>query len=77
MREYPNPVTAILHLDFDYTPVKNRTVVALYDMQGKEVYRSAVAQYNTIDVSGLANGTYVVQVLYNNKPIMSKKIIKQ
>ncbi len=74
---YPNPVTGILHLDFDYTPVKNRTVVALYDMQGKEVYRSAAEQYNTIDLSKWANGTYVVQVLYNNKPVMSKKIIKQ
>ncbi len=74
---YPNPVTGILHLDFDYTPVKNHTVLVLYDMQGKEVYRSAAEQYNTIDLSKWANGTYVVQVLYNNKPVMSKKIIKQ
>ncbi|HCQ28782.1 MAG TPA: hypothetical protein DIU39_00755 [Flavobacteriales bacterium] len=74
---YPNPVSNILHIDFDYIPENKQTFVALYDMQGKEVYRSDACKYNTIDMSAFAKGTYVVKVFFSNKSVICKKIIKQ
>lgn len=70
---YPNPVTDILNItgNFDYT----KTYYSVIDMNGKTI-QSDILNTNTIDVSKLNNGVYILSITSNNELIYSKEIIK-
>ena len=55
---YPNPVTSTLHVDID-NPALDFTV-EIYNMQGQVVH--TIKNKNTINVSGLASGEYVLKI---------------
>jgi hypothetical protein len=60
VKTYPNPATTILNVDFDSQDFYS---IALHDISGKSVLQKTVdLQNSVIDVSGIANGTYLLQI---------------
>ena len=81
---YPNPTTtAYIQVGF-VAPTNTATTISIYSLGGTFqkstiVYPTSVGSYvsTTIDISNLANGTYVVTVVNGNGMISSKQFIKQ
>ncbi|WMI69098.1 FG-GAP-like repeat-containing protein [Mangrovimonas sp. YM274] len=69
---YPNPTKDLLHLS-SMSQLDN-TVYTVFDLQGKRVLNAKLTS-NTIDVSNLANGNYILR-LVNNRSIKTQKFIK-
>ncbi len=69
---YPNPATDILYIQ---TNAIGSVSVNMYDMLGKEVF-AANGVTNSIDISNLTKGMYIVRIATNDGSI-TKKIIKQ
>lgn len=67
---YPNPVSNILHLNFD-----NLKLAQLYSLSGKEIYQT---NKNSIDVSTFKKGIYIVKLTsyIGNKSTFQKVLIK-
>lgn len=73
LKLYPNPVKDILNLSLD----KEITTVSINNLLGQEVFTKTINSNETsIDVAGLAAGTYLVKVTSNNE-VKTVKIIKQ
>ena len=74
---YPNPVTEFLEINFG----KHSSTVAtkIYDLNGKQlVSQQTKNSKQTLNLSHLANGMYVVQFHFtNSNTIKSFKIIKK
>lgn len=71
---YPNPSRQQLN----YT-ISNDTVISgitIHDVTGKEIYKSANAVNNSIDVSNLSSGVYFVTFKSDNNSV-TKKFIKE
>jgi len=66
---YPNPVTQTLTV----SGISQRAVIAVYDVLGRK-YGSAVG--NSIDVSGLSKGIYLLKINEEGK-LITKKFIKE
>ena len=70
---YPNPVKDIINIE---TPVDLTSRIAtVFDITGKKVLNKKLVN-NTLDVSNLASGSYVLRLESNGKSI-SKKFIKE
>ena len=71
---YPNPTRDVLHLQFspDVTP----TQIELYDLQGRLV-RSQRNGLETLEMNGLAAGTYTMRVTLENGQVFSDKVVKE
>ena len=70
---YPNPVKDIINID---TPVDlTNRVATVFDINGKKVLNKKLAN-NTLDVSNLSSGTYVLRLESLGKSI-SRKFIKE
>ena len=76
---YPNPVSTILHLHLNMESKSNLDVI-LRDMLGNIVWTKQLTDINIleekIDVSSIAKGNYVLQ-LVNENLIISRRIIVQ
>lgn len=58
---YPNPVATDLHIDVPFDDVK--TTATLFDMQGRLTKRQSLSgMSNSMDVSNLAEGFYILTV---------------
>ncbi len=68
----PNPVHDFL--SFQFTKEKQEVQIKLYDNMGKLIINQN--GYKSLDLSGLANGLYFLQI-YNGEKIQVEKIIKQ
>ncbi len=66
---YPNPTTGILNVD---PPGVRETDLTLYNITGQIIYKAT--NHKTIDLSGLPNGVYYLQIK-NVNGIDTKKII--
>ncbi|MGN0237081.1 MAG: T9SS type A sorting domain-containing protein [Lepagella sp.] len=74
---YPNPVADELHVDLPYTADEMKTTMTLYNMQGMPVVTKNVCnQSNVIDVRGLAEGIYVLDVNAQGTRKSFKVIVK-
>ena len=71
---YPNPTKDQLHLQFspDVTPKQ----IELYDLQGRLV-RTQRNGLETLEMSGLAAGTYTMRVTMENGQVFSDKVVKE
>ncbi|MCG8410143.1 MAG: T9SS type A sorting domain-containing protein [Bacteroidales bacterium] len=67
LKIYPNPTSTTLTVD----GIDGEFII--YNIQGQELLRT---NENTIDVSQLYQGTYILKVVYNNKSL-TKTFIKQ
>lgn len=71
---YPNPTDGIVRFSLQAdAPIKG---IEVYDLQGKQVLHIAKASDNYIDLSGLGNGVYFLQ-LETPDEIYKQKIIKE
>jgi len=70
---YPNPTKGILNLNTNYG--FENAIYSVFDMTGKRVLNDRFNS-NTIDVSGLSSGNYILRVI-DNGVIKTQKFIKQ
>jgi len=69
---YPVPSDNVLYIASDFNPAS----ISIHNAEGKEVYSAAYS--DKVDVSGLAGGIYLVQLLDANKRVVdTKKIVIQ
>ena len=66
---YPNPTSNMVYIDGNYTQLK----VVIYNVLGKEILNKSIT--NSIDISHLENGVYILQ-LSDGVRLTTKKIIK-
>jgi surface protein len=66
---YPNPTSDMVYIESNYTQLK----VVIYNFLGKEVMNKAIT--NTIDISHLDIGVYILQ-LSDGVKLSTRKIIK-
>lgn len=72
---YPNPTKGLIHLEID-TPFE--VDLKIQNAVGSEVYSiSGFKNQVDIDLSDLSNGFYFVNIIYQDKVIGMKKIIKE
>ncbi len=73
---YPNPVIDNSQLTIKGLTTSNASV-SIHNMLGKEVINSTITN-NTVDVSSLTTGIYIVKILEanSNKSILKKLIVK-
>jgi len=70
---YPNPTYG----QFSVTGISNNSQITITDVTGKIVKRIETQNYTeTIDIQGLTNGLYIINIFSNNTTIV-KKIIKK
>ena len=70
---YPNPTTGILWFIPQNNEIINR--VEAYDMKGKQVFCADNVKENHIDLSGLENGIYLLELETHNQKL-TQKVIK-
>jgi hypothetical protein len=70
LKVYPNPTSDYINIE-TVTTIKELTV---YNILGQLVIHSTV---NKVDVSGLPNGTFIVEVLLNDGQKRYSKIVKK
>ena len=66
---YPNPTSDIVYVEGNYTQLK----VVIYNVLGKEILNKSIT--NSIDISHLDNGVYILQ-LSDGVKLSTRKIIK-
>jgi polyhydroxybutyrate depolymerase len=72
---YPNPANNTIMVKGNTTnTIKN---IQLFDLAGKLQYAQLNNAENTIDITALPNGVYMLNVLLFNGEIITEKIIKQ
>ncbi len=71
---YPNPVTDKLNVDYK----ENISNLTVYDLSGRSVKSLTTNNdNNSIDVSGLTSGTYLLKIETENKNVSTIKFIKK
>jgi hypothetical protein len=66
---YPNPTLDMVYIEGNYTQLK----VVVYDILGKQVMKESIS--NSIDISHLDNGIYILQ-LSDGVKLTTQRIIK-
>ena len=73
---YPNPVNSIMTIELGNT--ENISDMRLYNIEGKDVMTLSVRDsMNTVNVSELDNGIYVLRVNYSDGSIHTERLIIQ
>ena len=73
LKVYPNPVVnGTLFIDTDANAVKN---ISVFDVLGKQVLNTTTSN-NSISVSSLNNGIYIVKITEEGKTVSRKLVIK-
>jgi hypothetical protein len=67
---YPNPARDQFHILND---VSAEASVNIYDLQGKMIMSQQVND-NTVDVSNLAHGIYIIKLINNDKIVISRLV---
>lgn len=70
---FPNPVATILNINIDHYKLSHSNSIEVYDMQGKLVKSMNVVNFeNSMSISDLAKGQYLLSLVDKNKTIISK-----
>ena len=69
---YPNPVNSTLNLNAK-NPISK---VQIFDLTGRKVLETANLNSNSLNVSQLKSGLYILNVYTNNNELMTKKMLK-
>ncbi|NUM32185.1 MAG: T9SS type A sorting domain-containing protein [Bacteroidetes bacterium] len=67
---YPNPSTNILNLEFN-----NKSIVQIFDLSGKLIKDYGYLSTNSIDITNLYNGIYIIKFIQNKK-INTQRFVK-
>lgn len=68
---YPVPTTDVLNIDGDESEIAH---LKIYSIDGEQLI--STSRKSTIDLSGLSPGIYVLNVLFNDRTSMRRKVIK-
>lgn len=72
---YPNPTSGLLLLSIENNNLSETSTIEVVDIQGKKIMSQALKTYQqTIDLSNLDNGNYILSI-YTNNGVIHKKII--
>jgi Secretion system C-terminal sorting domain len=74
---YPNPANDILHITFAASSINKSATISVIAMDGKIMYQKNItklSQTETLDVSKLANGCYIMRVL-TNEEVINKSVV--
>jgi hypothetical protein len=74
---YPNPAKDILHITFAAGSINKSATISVITTDGKIMYQKNIAklsQTETLDVSKLANGCYIIRVL-TNAELINKSVV--
>ncbi|MFZ1749989.1 MAG: T9SS type A sorting domain-containing protein, partial [Saprospiraceae bacterium] len=72
IKVYPNPTTGIISIESDFNDIKNLNIRSL---DGKLMLHIPELKGNTIDLSHLAPGSYVIKGLIDIHPFVKKVVI--
>ncbi len=77
---YPNPANTTAYLKFDLS--KNQTVTyKILDITGENLREKtiskAAASYESVDVSNLSDGVYFISIQFQDKSVITKKLVIQ
>jgi hypothetical protein len=74
---YPNPANDVLHITFAASSINKSATISVIAMDGKLMYQKNITKLSkteTLDVSKLANGCYIVRVL-TNAEVINKSVV--
>ncbi len=74
-RVYPNPTNGMLNIETDQ--LSNISAITLIDVKGDVVFRTSSLSSNTIDISNLTSGVYILRIDSREGLIQRTKILKQ
>lgn len=70
VKMFPNPTKNLLYFE----GIKNESVISVYDMLGKQILTTSISEGESLDVSALNNGIYILKFDGNNSTF---KFIKE
>lgn len=73
IKVYPNPTTALIYFQTETNLLDEK--ISIYNLSGQLVAEKQVMSENSLDLSDLSTGMYLIQ--FSNKKINSFKIIKR
>ena len=75
---YPNPTTGIVTISLPETWSNSTSHIAIYNAKGQRIFSKPFESKEfEISLYDFSSGLYIIQVIGENKQIISKKIIKQ
>lgn len=72
IRIYPNPTTGLISIESDFKDVKN---IEIRGLDGKLIQMISELRDNTLDLTHLAPGSYILKGVTNNYPFAKKVVI--
>jgi len=73
---YPNPAKDQIAVQLENVDFNEAVTLVIYDVIGNKVIQQSIASVNTrLDISDLANGSYICTILSDKKSILTKRII--
>ncbi|GJM30113.1 MAG: hypothetical protein DHS20C17_27480 [Cyclobacteriaceae bacterium] len=80
LRIYPNPATTTVNVDLKLNPNSNSVVIGISNLQGMPVFKQRYKNVGSsidesINISSLPPGVYLVRVKVNNEIVRSKLIV--
>jgi hypothetical protein len=71
---YPNPSDGIINIDIENI---NNATIEIYDVNGSMIFSKALhSESEKIDISGFAEGIYLVKVKQDNSVIIEKVVVR-
>ena len=71
---YPNPASLFVNIEFDYLP-ETGTSIEIIDVNGKSLIKKILeSNINTVEISQLPTGIYILKV-NNSQHYKTKKLI--
>lgn len=79
VKAFPNPFVSDITVTInDALMSKSNYAAQLYDLQGKKVFSQNLSfNQNTLNITGIAAGMYVLNVQKNGATVLQEKIVKQ
>lgn len=72
---YPNPTSNVIQISgIEHTDIKS---VIFYDINGRNVFSKDTLQNNTVDISMLSKGTYILKLTTSDGIIINEKVVKK
>jgi PKD repeat protein len=70
---YPNPTEGIVHIDIQNTTNFEGKII-IRTLEGRTMHQQKIGSNNTIDLSNLQNGLYLVEIHDNQNTIVTEKL---
>ncbi|MDF1548270.1 MAG: T9SS type A sorting domain-containing protein, partial [Bacteroidales bacterium] len=76
IKMYPNPSNGVLHIDFDELP--KISSLSIYQLNGTKVFeKNQLSRKEILDLRNSSDGTYIIIIQMDNKPVRGKFIIRK